>query len=124
MGEAKRKRDQGITPESLELEKRKAAFQGKLNIYTCEACRGHIVTRDLGAGVTPFMIGCRATPDCRGMMKSSMYRVFDQSMKESHQWRTPASVDELASLSQWEAEHVSNGGLLLYPAAFSDEPAG
>lgn len=116
MGEAKRKRELGITPESLELEKRKAAWQGKLNIYTCEVCRGHIVTRDLDAGVTPFMIGCEVDSCCPGFMKSSMYRVFDERMRESHQWRKPQNVDELAALSRHEAEHVANGGLILYPA--------
>jgi len=88
---------------------------GRLNIYVCETCRGHIVTRDRDAGVTPFMVGCRATPGCDGMMKSSMYRVFDQSMAESHEWYRPDSGPE--GLSPGLRAHVEQGGLLLRPVA-------
>lgn len=90
------------------------AFLGKLNIYCCEKCRGHIVTRDLVEGTTPFMITCRATPDCNGMMQSSMYRVFDQNMLESHEWYSPSNA-ELMGLSTAVADHVGKGGLLLRP---------
>lgn len=85
-------------------------FEGKLNIYTCELCRGFIVTRDVNEGVTPFMTNCRATPQCSGMMKSSFYRVFDQSMRETHQWYRPPA-DQV--LPPHYAEHVRKGGLIL-----------
>lgn len=87
---------------------------GRLNIYTCESCRRHIVTRDEEHGVTPFMVACRAAENCRGMMKSSMYRVFDQSMRPDYVWRKP-TADEFGDLSPGARDHVERGGLLLYP---------
>lgn len=86
---------------------------GKKNIYTCERCHGHIVTVDIDDGVTPFMIACCARPRCNGMMKSSMYRVFDQGMAASHEWYRPGPT---ANLKPGEIDHVMRGGLLLRPA--------
>lgn len=91
-----------------------AAFQGKVNIYVCEVCHGHIVTRDKDAGVTPFMIPCEAKPACKGKMVSSMYRVFDQTMAEDSEWYRPSAAQ---ALSPWEREHVEKGGLLLRKVA-------
>ncbi|UPJ43913.1 hypothetical protein IVB40_07540 [Bradyrhizobium sp. 40] len=88
-------------------------FQGKKNIYVCEKCKGHIVTVDLERGVTPFMVDCRATHGCKGMMKSSMYRVFDQEIRADHEWYRPTAIQ---TLSPWERDHVSRGGLLLRKA--------
>lgn len=89
-----------------------ATFKGKVNIYTCKSCRGHIVTRDVDDGVTPASIRCKARPAmlCDGLMWSSMYRVFDQDMRESHQWYRPSAVEIVPPEAQ---EHVAQGGLLL-----------
>lgn len=84
-------------------------FQGKKNIYTCEVCHKHIVTVDRDAGVTPFTVACQCTSGCKGWMKSSLYRVFDQSMKPSHEWYRPSAV---VVLTGWEKDHVEKGGLL------------
>lgn len=85
-------------------------FEGRLNIYTCTTCRGHIVTRDVDEGTTPMFTGCDATPGCAGTMQSSMYRVFDQTMRESHQWYRPSAVEVVGDAVR---QHVSMGGLLL-----------
>ncbi len=87
-----------------------AGFKGKLNIYVCEDCLGHIVTRDMDEGVTPFMVSCKATEGCKGMMQSSMYRVFDQRMLHSHEWFKPEIT---AEMSPHTRDHVSKGGLIL-----------
>ncbi len=87
-------------------------FLGRLNIYTCEACGTHIVTRDADAGVTPFMTSCKVIPGCKGWMRSSMYRVFDQTMFATHEWYRP-EAKELARKSPSVIEHVRHGGLLL-----------
>lgn len=108
-----------MTIEGLTAAKRAEGFSGKLNIYTCEKCRGHIVTRDIDEGVTPFMTDCYATPDCKGPMKSSFYRVFDQSMRESHQWYRPTST---ANMNPYTRDHVEKGGLILRGAVFDDGP--
>lgn len=86
------------------------SYQGKKNIYVCEACHGHIVTVDADEGVTPFLTPCCVTKGCKGMMKSSLYRVFDQSIAPSHEWFRPHPD---ARFSPSGMEHVSRGGLLL-----------
>lgn len=83
---------------------------GRVNIYVCDACREHIVTRDVDVGVTPFMVSCRCTRACQGKMVSSMYRVFDQNMLEGFQWYRP---EPHQALTHPELDHVSRGGLLL-----------
>ncbi len=88
-------------------------FKGKKNIYVCESCKGHIVTVDRDAGVTPFLIRCEASAGCGGRMKSSLYRVFDQSMRASHEWYRPAAPQVLTGNT---LDHVMHGGLLLRKA--------
>jgi len=97
-----------------------AGYAGRLNIYACEKCRGHIVTRDLHAGVTPFMLRCHATDGCAGMMKSSLYRVFDQSVRETHQWVRPAEGDDVDPRL---FGHIAMGGLILRQAPASEAAA-
>lgn len=97
-----------------------SGFQGKRNIYTCDRCHGHVVTWDRDDGVTPFMITCRAGDGCRGMMTSSMYRVFDQTMRPGFEWYRPASAAGLAAAVR---DHVERGGLLLRPFDGDNPPA-
>ena len=87
-------------------------FKDRRNIYVCDACNGHIVTVDLEEGVTPFMLPCMCKEGCKGLMQSSMYRVFDQRMAASHEWYRPAEA-EIAALSPGYRDHVKNGGLLI-----------
>lgn len=100
------------------LEEAGKSYLGRLNIYVCDKCRGHIVTRDVDTGVTPFMTSCKSTPDCQGMMKSSMYRVFDQDMAASHVWYRPTTAQ---FLSGGTLEHVMRGGLLLREATAEEK---
>lgn len=85
---------------------------GRKNIYVCETCHRHVVTRDMEDGVTPFMINCQCTHGCRGKMYSSFYRVFDPKDMMAHEfeWYRP---NVLQVLSPAEAQHVSQGGLLM-----------
>lgn len=92
----------------------------RTNIYVCEKCRGHVVTVDRDEGVTPFMIACRdwlkGATACDGMMKSSMYRVFNPYMAASHEWYRPNAI-EIATLNRYHADHVAKGGLMLRAVA-------
>jgi hypothetical protein len=83
---------------------------GRKNMYVCDTCRGHIVTRDVDEGTTPFMLACRATAGCKGRMRSSMYRVFDGAIAASHEWYRPPAGQ---TLTPGEREHVAKGGVLL-----------
>ncbi len=47
--------------------------KGARNRYTCEECAGQIITENMIDLVTPFMLGCRATPGCKGTMTSGFY---------------------------------------------------
>jgi len=92
---------------------------GKKNIYVCDTCRGHIVTVDIDAGVTPFIVSrCRSTPGCEGKMTSSLYRVFDQTMRADFEWYRPPAAQQI---SDGERQHVRKGGLLLREVSRSDE---
>ncbi len=84
----------------------------RLNIYTCNQCGLHIVTKDADQGTTPFLTNCRCTVGCQGMMQSSFYRVFDPDgiMRWTHEWYSPTV---LLNMSPAVLEHVRKGGLLL-----------
>lgn len=88
-------------------------FKGKKNIYVCDKCKGHVVTIDKDEGVTPFMIECKATIFCDGMMQSSFYRVFDQNMRADWEWYRPTAPEIVKPHLQ---HHVDQGGLLLRKA--------
>lgn len=89
-------------------------FKGKLNIYVCEKCKGHIVTKDIDEGTTPFMVGCKATLNCDGKMLSSFYRVYDQTMRHSYEWYAPSVLEKLTPA---EIDHVKHFKLLMRKAA-------
>lgn len=114
MNKASLKEHEAINKANQQMVDRKnkmEGFKGMLNIYTCNCCFGHIVTKDVDLGVTPFMIGCKVSEDCKGTMKSSMYRVFDQTMKHDFEWYRPEHPTD--EMSQWERDHHQKGGLFL-----------
>jgi hypothetical protein len=89
---------------------RPSSNAGRKNIFVCAACGGHIVTVDLDEGVQPLAISCHATLGCRGLMKSSLYKVFDQSIRAAYEFYRPPAIKILTPA---EASTVANGGLLL-----------
>jgi hypothetical protein len=84
----------------------------KKNRYTCKTCGGNIITVDLDEGTTPFMLGCRATHGCRGMMQSSCYRGV--TGEPAFVWRKP-TADEYRCASLGMKEHFDQGGLDIHP---------
>jgi hypothetical protein len=94
-------------------------FKGKKNSYQCEVCNGVIVTVDIDDGTTPFLLLCRATPSCDGMMKSNFYRI-DQSIKAGYEWFRPASSK---GYSAGMRQHIEMGGLVLRKIAPPPERA-
>lgn len=89
---------------------------GKINAYQCERCWGIIYTVDRDEGHTPFMIRCRATAGCRGLMQSCFYadNLQDRGIRASHEWYKPTG-DQLDGLTVAEVDHVNQGGLVLRP---------
>lgn len=81
---------------------------GYVNRYGCQSCGWSVVTRDVGEGVTPFMIACQM---CDGWATSQMYSV-DQSLPHEAEWRH--EIPESRKDNRDEIEHHRNGGLSLY----------
>jgi hypothetical protein len=84
------------------------SLQNQLNRYTCRECRGEIITIDRDEGTTPFMLGCRATEGCKGMMQSSFYRGVEGA--PTFEWRKP-TPHEFAKSSRAMQDHFNMGGL-------------
>jgi len=81
-----------------------------VNQYTCSECKQTITTIDRHEGTTPFMLPCKATPGCRGLMVSAMYAV-DQTLAPTHEWYKPGKLPKNPGMR----EHVAQGGLLIRP---------
>jgi hypothetical protein len=79
------------------------------NKYTCDECKGSIITIDREEGVTPYALACRATDGCQGTMTSAFY-LCDQNLIPGWEWYKPAN---LKGLNAGTREHVEHGGLLL-----------
>lgn len=92
------------------------SLKNQLNRYTCQKCNGQIVTIDRDDGTTPFMLGCRATAGCKGMMQSSFYRGVEG--EPTFEWRKP-TVKEIRKASPVMAQHFEMGGLDIHPIASS-----
>lgn len=84
----------------------------RLNRYVCPDCKGYVVTREVGIGVTPMLMTCRATVGCLGMMQSSFYRGVQEGEEPTYEWYQPEKTerDKLDRLMQ---DHVRAGGLLI-----------
>ncbi len=96
----------------------RAADPDRVNVYVCPVCAGYTVTIDVHYGVTPFMLGCRASGrpgDCGGMAESSFY---PKGPRPSHipspswEWYTPLE-GEYRGLNRDMREHVDKGGLMI-----------
>jgi hypothetical protein len=88
--------------------------KGEKNSYTCQACGKSIVTIDIDDGVTPFMLACRATPGCAGIMRSGFYVSVDQAAEPDYEWFMPKS---LKGYPREMVEHFKQGGLDIRKAA-------
>lgn len=126
-------------------------FKGKYNIYACDECGEHIVTIDVDAGVTPFTIPCGeyCTPNCKGSMVSSMYRVAQNNMpprapmfggklpallKPDYEWRRLTHDELCAKFAKCDntaigdarrmfiLDHHDNGGLFIMPPLYGEAP--
>ena len=89
------------------------------NRYTCQKCGKWIITMDVDEGATPFMLGCRATEGCDGIMQSGFYRVRDDEGPATFLWRKPTKA-EYKTASKWMRRHFDAGGLDIYPANSTD----
>ena len=88
------------------------------NVYVCEECGGYTVTVDIDEGVTPFMLGCRASGDedsCDGMAMSQFYpegRRPPYIPAPEWEWYRPGA-EELEGETPAMQAHAGMGGLFL-----------
>ena len=89
---------------------------GKHNNYRCFKCGKSIITIDRDEGVAPWMLICRATPNCKGMMYSSFYRItiIDFLRQPQWEWCKP-TPEQYSDASPGMREHFDKGGLDIYP---------
>lgn len=110
-----------VLPKDVQtwLDSQAVTGYGRKNLYTCDTCRGEVVTIDADKGVTPFMISCRATQGCKGFMSSNFYHC-DPNRVAKFEFYRPETLDGFARETK---EHCLKGGLLLRPVSGdSDAP--
>ena len=91
------------------------------NHYRRERCNNFTISKDLHAGVTPFLVRCHATAHCSGMAQSTMYRGPQTPEQAPHiTWYAPSPEELDAYLKDLDPmrreqvlDHVNQGGLLM-----------
>lgn len=84
----------------------KVDLSNRVNCYVCKC--GHITkTKDIDAGVTPFMFGCE---QCGEFSQSSMYRDVAPYLEPTIEWYRP-SLEEVFKMKPAMADHILRGGL-------------
>ena len=83
----------------------------KINAWDCPECKKPTVTVERVEGVTPMLLGCRATPGCRGMASSRWYRNCE-GLTPTFEW-VKKSAEWARRHSPTMFHHVDNGGLVI-----------
>ena len=86
----------------------KIDLTNRVNCYQC-SCGHTTKTKDIDAGVTPFMHRCEK---CGGMAHSSFYADIIPDKQPTEEWYRPTLKQVLKMRSNPELlEHIFNGGL-------------
>jgi hypothetical protein len=88
----------------------KIDLTNRVNCYVCKACQHITKTKDIAAGVTPFMIHCEK---CEGIATSSFYKDLVPDRKPTIEWYRP-TLKEVIEIGERDGclDHVLQGGLL------------
>jgi hypothetical protein len=81
--------------------------KGKRNCYVCQNCGGRIITYNRIDIVTPFMVGCRVSDDCEGMMHTCFY---PDELQNPLTWSRFKTTHAWESYSQEEIESFRSEG--------------
>jgi len=86
----------------------KVDLENRVNCYKCDC--GHITkTKDVDAGVTPFMIICEK---CNGIARSTFYNDIAPEQEPTQEWYRPTLKQCLKLRNDFDMlEHILNGGL-------------
>ena len=80
----------------------------RVNCYSCKC--GHITkTKDIDAGVTPFMFSCEK---CGGTATSSFFKDIAPEQKPTFEWYRPTLKQVMKMRkNEYSLDHVLQGGL-------------
>lgn len=90
---------------------------GRINGWQCADCGRTTYAIHVAHGVTPFMIGCRATLGCKGVTQSMFYPKAEpsQHVKDAVEWEWYRQSLKKAKKAERRApgsiKHRENGGL-------------
>jgi len=83
------------------------------NKYTCDTCKGVIVTIDLDEGATPSILPCKANSKCGGFMHSAYYSPAAVGDAEpEYEWYKPNRADRRNGNKAFR-DYYARGGLAL-----------
>jgi len=86
----------------------KVDLTNRVNCYVC-SCRHITKTKDVDAGVTPFLSECEA---CGRMAQSTMYRDIAPEKQPTIEWYRPTLKEVLKMRNKpMLLDHILNGGL-------------
>lgn len=92
-----------------EKEFYKIDLNNRVNCYTCQSCGKITKTKDIDAGVTPFMHSCAY---CKSTAYSSFYRDIAPHLEPVEEWYRPTLKQCLEMKpDSGLLDHVLNGGL-------------
>ena len=109
MNKEKIKKEYEILLESVKTNEfyTKIDLTNRVNCYSCKC--GHITkTKDVDAGVTPFIKLCES---CGDLAKSNFYRDIAPEKEPTIEWYRP-TLDDLLKMDNGSIDHVLQGGLL------------
>lgn len=85
----------------------KVDLTNRVNCYVCPKCGYITKTKDIDAGVTPFMFEC---DNCGEFAYSRFYNDIAPELKPVYEWYRP-ELKELFKMHPALQEHILNGGL-------------
>lgn len=94
---------------------------GSINGWTCVECGGTTYAIHIANGVTPFMLGCRATEGCHGMAQSMFYpegpvpESVLANVKHEFYKQTKIEARKAEKSAPGSVAHWRMGGLVIRP---------
>jgi len=87
----------------------KIDLNNRVNCYVCTKCDHITKTKDIDAGVTPFMFTCEK---CQGISRSSFYTDIAPEQTPTIEWFRP-TLKQVLKMRKIPAmlDHVLSGGL-------------
>jgi ribosomal protein L37AE/L43A len=88
----------------------KIDLSNRVNCYACQSCKRVTKTRDIDAGVTPFMFSCE---HCGETAYSTFYKDIAPHKEPTFEWYRPTLKECLKMRGKHEGllDHVLKGGL-------------